>query len=163
MVRLAFVACLIAACSGAPGGPSINNRVNPPEMTKPASRVVTVDILKREPRASRTRVKHILIGWADKAGAYNGNIDKRAAGRTLADAESVVDALMEQIASGGDFDALMRATSEDSGLASNPNGYEVKPDANLVLEFRQLGLRLEVGEVGVVESDFGFHVMKREE
>jgi parvulin-like peptidyl-prolyl isomerase len=32
-----------------------------------------------------------------------------------------------------------------------------------VIEFRQLGLRLKVGEIGVVESDFGFHIIKRVE
>lgn len=159
---IAFV-LLIAACSGAPGGPSMNNRMNPPPMEAERSRVVTADILRREPRTSRSRVKHILIGWRDKADAYGGAMDKRAAGRTQADAEAVVDALLAQLRDGGDFDALMHATSEDSGLKSNPNGYEVSPSANLVLEFRQLGLRLEVGEVGVVESDFGFHVMRREE
>jgi parvulin-like peptidyl-prolyl isomerase len=37
----------------------------------------------------------------------------------------------------------------------------VRPDAQLVIEFRQLALRLRVGEIGVVESDFGFHIIKR--
>jgi len=160
MIRLSFVMLVLVACSGSPGGPTMNNRMNPPAMK---SRVISTEILQREPRASRTRVKHILVGWKDKADAYNGKIDDRAAARTQADAEAVVDELMAQIAAGGDFDALMRATSEDTGLKSNPDGYEVSPDAGLVLEFRQLGLRLEVGETGVVETDFGFHVMKREE
>jgi hypothetical protein len=39
----------------------------------------------------------------------------------------------------------------------------VTPDASLVIEFKQLGLRLQLGEVGVVESDYGFHIMKRVE
>jgi parvulin-like peptidyl-prolyl isomerase len=37
----------------------------------------------------------------------------------------------------------------------------VTPDAQLVIEFRQLALRLHVGEIGVCESDFGFHIIKR--
>jgi parvulin-like peptidyl-prolyl isomerase len=32
-----------------------------------------------------------------------------------------------------------------------------------VIEFKQLGLRLKVGEVGVVQSDYGFHIIKRTE
>jgi parvulin-like peptidyl-prolyl isomerase len=31
----------------------------------------------------------------------------------------------------------------------------------LVIEFRQLSLRLRVGEIGVCQSDFGFHIIKR--
>jgi peptidyl-prolyl cis-trans isomerase D len=163
MIRLAFVlGILISACSGSPGGPTITGKMNTTD-DAPHSRVVSVDILHREPRTSNARVKHILIGWADKADAYGGHIDPRAAARTQADAEAVVDDILAQLQGGADFDAVMKQYSEDTGLASNPNGYQVSPDANLVLEFRALGLRLEVGEVGVVESDFGFHVMKREE
>jgi hypothetical protein len=57
----------------------------------------------------------------------------------------------------------MQANSEDRGSATNPEGYWVTPDAQLVLDFRRLGLRLEVGETGVVETDFGFHLMIRVE
>ena len=47
--------------------------------------------------------------------------------------------------------------------AADARTYDVSPDAGLVIEFRQLGLRLDVGETGVVESSFGFHLMKRVE
>jgi hypothetical protein len=39
----------------------------------------------------------------------------------------------------------------------------VSPEAQLVIEFKQLGLRLRIGEVGVVQSEYGFHIMKRVE
>lgn len=141
-------------------GPSMNNKLDP---DPPASRVITTDILQREPRANRTRVKHILLGWNALAVNYQGGIDPRAAERSKEDAEAQVDALLTQIRGGADFDVLMKAHSEDSGLAANPDGYVVSPDAELVLEFRRLGLRLDVDEVGVVETTFGFHVMKRVE
>ena len=54
-----------------------------------------------------------------------------------------------------------RMHSEDPGSATTGESYDVSPDAQLVIEFRQLGLRLEVGEVGVVESDYGLHIIKR--
>lgn len=163
MIRALFVASLLVACSGSPGGPTMNNKMNQGELGSSRSRVETGDILKREPRTSRSMVKHILIGWNDKAEAYNGRIDARAAARTQADAEAQVDEIRAKLDAGESFDDLMNAHSEDTGLKSNPDGYEVKPDSGLVLEFRTLGLRLEVGEVGVVETDFGFHIMKREE
>lgn len=81
--------------------------------------------------------------------------------RTKKDAEDQVRALLEQIKAGADFDALMKEWSEDPGSASAPHAYTVSPDASLVIEFKQLGLRLKPNEVGVVQSDFGFHIMKR--
>lgn len=56
---------------------------------------------------------------------------------------------------------MMKQYSEDPGSANNARSYKVSTDAQLVIEFKQLGMRLKVGEVGVVESDFGFHIMKR--
>jgi len=140
-------------------GPSMNNRMGSAEVA--SATVESTAILDREPRANRTRVKHILIGWKDKAGAYNGGMDPAAAGRTKRDAEHQVRQLLSQLEAGADFDTLMRAHSEDKGSARDARAYDVTPDAQLVIEFRQLGLRLDVGEVGVVESDFGFHIIKR--
>ncbi len=158
--------CLFAAiCAGTPAcgptgmsGPSMNSRLTPPP---PPSSVISVDILDREPRANRTVVKHILIGWADLEGAYSGGLDPRAAERSKRDAEVAVRGLQKQLAGGADFDVLMKAHSEDRGSAASAEPYTVEPGAQLVIEFRQLGLRLDVGEVGVVESSYGFHVMKR--
>ena len=159
---LVALLCLAAACGPARpmNGPTMNNKLNP---DPPPSSVISTDILNREPVANRTKVKHILIGWNALAGNYGGGIDPRAAERSKEDAEAQVESLLGQLKGGADFDVLMQAHSEDSGLAANPDGYEVSPDAKLVLEFRRLGLRLQVDEVGVVETSFGFHVMKRVE
>jgi peptidyl-prolyl cis-trans isomerase D len=155
----AAITCALPAC-GPTGmsGPSMNGRMTPPP---PPSAVVSTDVLSREPRANRTLVKHILIGWADLEGAYAGGLDPRAAARSKRDAEAAVKGLRKQLEAGADFDVLMKAHSEDRGSAATAEAYTVEPDAQLVIEFRQLGLRLEVGEVGVVESNYGFHVMKR--
>ena len=40
-------------------------------------------------------------------------------------------------------------------------GPQRRTDVTLVIEFRQLSLRLNVGEIGVCQSDFGFHIIKR--
>lgn len=159
---LALALAAAAGCGqhspGGMSGPSMNNKLNAPP---PVSSVVSVDILDREARANHTRVKHILIGWKDLAEAYGGHVDPRAAARTKQDAEAQVRSILAQLDGGADFDVLMKQFSEDRGSASNPDGYDVSPDAQLVLDFRRLGLRLDVGEVGVVESEFGFHIMKR--
>jgi parvulin-like peptidyl-prolyl isomerase len=161
MVRV-LVALALVACSGAPGGPTMNNKIDD-GTTLPPQRdpVESADILAREPVANTAQIKHILIGWNDSGN--DGRQDQRAAKRTKKDAEDQVRALLAQIKSGADFDALMKQYSEDPGSASAARAYTVSPDAQLVLEFKELGLRLKIGEVGVVQSEYGFHIMKRVE
>lgn len=157
MLRLALVLLFVACGPGSKGGPSMNNRMNAPDPVPQGSDVVSGDILAREPVANQAQVKHILISWKDIETAS----DPRAQKRTKQDAEAQVRSLMKQIEAGADFDMLMKQHSEDPGSASTARAYPVAPDAQLVIEFKQLALRLNVGEVGVVESDFGFHIMKR--
>jgi parvulin-like peptidyl-prolyl isomerase len=159
MIRFASVLALfVLACGpGSKGGPAMNNRMNAPEPVAQGSDVVSGDILAREPVANNAEVKHILIGWKDLESAQ----DERAKKRTKQEAEALVKSLLGQIKAGADFDMLMKQYSEDPGSASTGRAYPVAPDASLVIEFKQLGLRLNVNEVGVVQSDFGFHIMKR--
>ena len=126
-----------------------------------ASSVISTDILAREPVANTATVKHILISWSDLADSFGGRLDARAAKRTKGDAEAEVRSLLKQLKDGADFDTLMKASSEDTGSAASGHAFTVTPDAQLVIEFRQLSLRLNVGEYGVVQSDFGFHIIKR--
>ena len=159
MIRLAsLIVLVLVACSGSPGGPNMNNHIGAPDPVAQSSDVVSADILSREPVANTAQVKHILIGWKDTDGS-----DARKEKRTKADAEALVKSLMTQIKAGADFDMLMKQHSEDPGSAANARAYPVSPDAQLVIEFKQLSLRLNVTEVGVVQSDYGFHIIKRVE
>ena len=157
MTRLLLALALVACGPGSRGGPAMNNRMNGPEPVAQGSDVISADILAREPVANQAKLKHILIGWKDLESAQ----DPRAQKRTKQEAEALVRSLMKQIEAGADFDMLMKQHSEDPGSASSGRAYDVAPDAQLVIEFKQLGLRLNVGEVGVVQSDYGFHIMKR--
>jgi peptidyl-prolyl cis-trans isomerase D len=151
---------MVVACGpGSKGGPSMNNRMNAPAPVAQGSEVASGDILAREPVANTAQVKHILISWQGNESAS----DERAQKRTKADAETLVRSLVTQVKAGADFDMLMKQHSEDPGSSSSARAYPVSPDAQLVIEFKQLALRLNVGEVGVVQSDFGFHIMKRVE
>lgn len=150
-----------AGCSGSKGGPTISNKMNSGELAPAVSPVVSSDILAREPLANTATVKHILISWRDLADSFGGRLDPRAEKRSKADAEAEVRSLVKQLQDGADFDALMKAHSEDTGSAMSGRTFTVTPDAQLVIEFRQLSLRLRVGEFGVCQSDFGFHIIKR--
>lgn len=155
----------LAACGtakpGGPGGPTMNNKVggNDIEYRSP---VVSWDILEREPVANTAQVRHILIGWKDLAENYGGRVDPRAAERTRKDAETEIQRLLGELKAGADFVTVMRASSEDGGSAQSDMPMTVSPDAQLVIEFRQLSLRLNPGEIGVCQSDYGFHIIRRE-
>jgi hypothetical protein len=164
MLALTAAAALCAAtfgCSGSPGGPTINGKLNSPELAPVVSPVISSDILAREPLANTATVKHILISWHDLADAFGGRLDPRAEKRSKADAEAEVRSVLKQLQEGADFEAMMKAHSEDTGSALSGRAFTVTPDAQLVIEFRQLSLRLRVGEFGVCQSDFGFHIIKR--
>ena len=155
-----------SGCSGSPGGPAITSKPNPEPAPGSAvapgvSPVVSSDILAREPVANTATVKHILISWRDLADSFGGRLYQRAAKRSKADAEDEVRSLVKQLQDGADFDALMKAHSEDVSSAMSGRAFTVTPDAQLVIEFRQLSLRLKPGEFGVCQSDFGFHIIKR--
>ena len=61
------------------------------------------------------------------------------------------------------FEAVMAELSEDPGSAKNGQSYEVTPEAGLVKPFLIMSLRLNVGELGVVRTEFGMHIIKRVE
>lgn len=164
MNRTALALVSLVALGGCPGnkaGPTPMNKITSGDLAPPVSPVVSSDILAREPLANTATVKHILISWKDLADAFGGRIDPRAEKRTKAEAEAQVRSLLQQLGAGTDFDTLMKANSEDTGSAASGTAFTVTPDAKLVIEFRQLSLRLGVGEVGVCQSDFGFHIIKR--
>lgn len=121
------------------------------------SPVVSWDILDREPVANEAEVKHILIGWK----GLEGGGDPRAEARTQAQADQEVAALVEQLKGGANFEEMMKEHSEDTGSGAAGTSFAVSPSAGLVIEFKQLGLRLNVDEIGVCQSRFGYHIIKR--
>ena len=173
MNRLASVVVTLAlaapACGNSPRSPAAATAPPPAPAAASGSgsaapaeaSVLSADILAREPVANTATVKHILISWKDLADAFQGHLDPRAANRSKADAEALVRSLLKQLEAGADFDALMKANSEDISSARSNSTFTVTPDAGLVIEFRQLSLRLHPGEIGVCQSDFGFHIIKR--
>jgi hypothetical protein len=138
-------------------GPSMNNRINKPQ----PSPVQSGDILDRPRKTKRAWVKHILIGWRDLEPIYAGEMDPRARGRSATEALRLAKQISARAKAGEKFEMLMKLHSEDKGSAASGMAYEVYPEAKLVAAFRRLGLRLEVDEVGVVRSPYGWHVMKR--
>lgn len=150
---LLLCSTLLLACGGGSPPPA----APPPLVVAERSPAVTWDILEREPVANSAEVRHILIGWKELESARD---EPRAAARTKAQAEAEVQELLAKARGGTSFEELMAAHSEDKGSAGGTS-FQVSPSAHLVIEFKQLSLRLNPGEIGVCQSDFGFHIIKR--
>ncbi|MBK9035820.1 MAG: peptidylprolyl isomerase [Myxococcales bacterium] len=129
-------------------------RVPPP----PPDPLESADILARAPVTEKCKVKHILLGWSE---ANAG--DERGKKRTRAELDALVAKTVAALAKGDKIEPLMKSLSEDPGSAATGNSYDVDPNAGLVAPFKNLSLRLNVGEVGVVKTQFGFHIIQRTE
>jgi parvulin-like peptidyl-prolyl isomerase len=137
-----------------PFGWHIMKRVPPP----PADPLTSTAILRRAPTSEHAKVKHILLGWTEVHAD-----DERGKARDRKALEKLVKATVARLAKGDKIEPLMAELSEDPGSAASGTSYDVTPDTGLVAPFKQLALRLAVGEVGVVKTEFGIHIIQRVE
>ncbi len=98
-----------------------------------------------------------------------------AFGKAVVDGVSFLDAWKNGKAAKGDtvlFDALLNETNangkyvytEDPGRETYPNGIYLKADSDYDFpEVRDTVFEMEVGEIRVIRSDYGFHVVMRYE
>ncbi len=139
-----------------PFGWHVIKRMAPP----PPDALESADILARQPVTKMAKVKHILLS-DNTSGRPDG--DPRGKARTRAQLEALIKKTMAALNAKGKIEPLMAELSEDPGSAKSGTSYDVTPDAQLVEPFKALGLRLNVGETGVVKTDFGFHIIQRTE
>ena len=126
---------------------------------EPPRDIDSKDILARTEMSPVVYVKHVLLGWKDLS--RPGKPDERAAKRTNAEAAALAQEIAGKLKTNPDsIDALVKESSEDPGsLSGEP--YTVKQDTPFVPEFKNLALRLKEKEVGIVKTNFGYHVIER--
>ena len=96
-------------------------------------------------------VRHILVG-------YKGALARRATARTEAAARELAIELAHRLRrQETTFDALAGRHSDDPG----DGVYTVSADALLVPPFRTLAMGLSPGNIDVVRTRFGYHVVER--
>ncbi len=123
----------------------------------PLDPLESADILARPKKTDFAEVQHILIGWKESPAAR----DPRAKARDKAAAETLAKDVLAKVKAGGDMAKLMKEYSEDPGSKDTGRAYTVTEDEQLVEPFINIGLRLDVGEAGIVKTEFGFHIIKR--
>ena len=99
------------------------------------------------------RASHILL-------MYQGSA-RSTASRSKDEALSLINVLKSQLDDGGDFAELARANSDcPSGRSGGDLGQFGR--GQMVPAFEQTAFALEVGATsGVVETDFGYHIIQR--
>jgi hypothetical protein len=111
-------------------------------------------------------VQHILVG-------FKRSVKGKTLARTKAEAEALAADLLKRARAGEDFDALVKANTDDTypGVflltnAGVPARSGSRPRSAMVFGFGDVSFRLAVGEVGVAaysarSSPYGWHVIKR--
>ena len=97
---------------------------------------------------------HILI-------AYKGAMKADATvSLTKEEAKEKAEALLKQAQAGADFAALATENTNDSGSKATGGKYPNIQKGQMVPTFDQYIFNNPIGKLGIVESDFGFHVLK---
>jgi hypothetical protein len=154
---LALALPLVFACAHEPATTPAKNEPVPCPYADANDGTQSYDILCREPVANHVSVKHILIGWKELSTPDH----PRPTERSYEEAQQLARDLLQKLRGGEAIEPLMSQYSEDPGSASGGTAYDVTPGAGLILQFKSLSLRLNVGEAGIVKSAFGLHVIQR--
>lgn len=103
----------------------------------------------------KVTAKHILIATTDSKTNEPYSDEKKNEAKKLA------EETLKKIKNGADFDTLMNELSEDPGTAQNPEGYTFGK-GEMVEPFENAAFALKENEVSeVVESSYGYHIIKR--
>lgn len=109
-------------------------------------------MMGRKANAS-AKASHILIAYA--------GAPQSAATRTKEEAQALANTLLAQAKANPEgFPMLAMANSDDPGSKSNGGEYDNITPGQMVPTFNDFVFNNGVGSIGVVETDFGFHVIK---
>ena len=103
--------------------------------------------------ADQINASHILLMYAGS--------ERSSATRTKEEAQSQIAEIAQQLEGGGDFAALARSHS-DCGSAQAGGDLGGFGRGQMVKAFEEAAFGLNVGDTsGVVETPFGFHIIRR--
>lgn len=109
----------------------------------------------------QVHARHILIAPAGSPAAPPAKEGQKQL--TDAEAKAKAEEIRAKIAAGGDFAALAKAESADSGSAANGGDLGSFGHGQMVPEFEQAAFAAKAGEVTpVVKTQFGYHIIKVE-
>jgi len=83
--------------------------------------------------------------------------------RTPEESMQLAESILARVQAGEDMTMLAEQYSEDPGVVENGGEYTFNRNASYVQEFLDWGFSAEIGESGIVETDYGYHVMLKED
>jgi|LSQX01.3.fsa_nt_gb foldase protein PrsA len=96
-------------------------------------------------------VRHILI-----------SVDKNMNSGQKAEKEKLADELLRRIEQGENMTELVGEYSEDPAAKENNGEYTFKYSESYAQEFKDWAFNAKVGDTGIVETQFGYHIMRLE-
>ncbi len=100
-------------------------------------------------RIDSVTVKHILVKVEEGATDEEKQKAREKAGQILA-----------RVDAGEDFNALVKEFSDDEGSKDSGGEYTFSRGDPYVQEFKDWAFENQVGNTGIVETSFGYHIMK---
>ena len=98
-------------------------------------------------------VRHILF-------LYEGDDPENP--RTKEESNALADEMLKRVNSGEDMTKLANEFSEDGAVVQNSGEYTFGRNDSFVQEFLDWGFSAKVGDTGIVETSYGYHIMKKE-
>lgn len=110
--------------------------------------IVFAKMVDRKNMPDSVKVRHILIASGAQGGLPDSIAKKRA------------DSLELAVKGGADFKALVTEFSDDPGSKQTGGEYDLTPSSQFVPEFKDFAFEGGKGQVKVVKTQFGYHVMQ---
>jgi len=98
-------------------------------------------------------VKHILVSTNDKETNEPLPEDK------VAEKKKLAEEILQKVKAGEDFDALVKQYSDDPGSVDKGGQYVISR-GQTAPEFDEWSFNAKEGDIDIVKTDFGFHIMK---
>lgn len=114
--------------------------------------IVFAKMMDRKTLPDSVKVRHILIATANPQSGGAGLPDSIAKIR--------IDSIKNAVKGGADFKTLAAQLSDDPGSKENGGEYDVTPSSSFVPEFKDFALNHKTGEMEVVKTQFGYHLIE---
>ncbi len=155
-LRFLPLALLLAACDGTVSGIHRTRGTVPAVYPDAPSDAEPRDDHAGEP--TMIRAQHLVVMHRDSKGAPPTMTRSRDEARARA------EEALERIKKGEDINAIIGEYSDEPGAAQRNGDLNRFSRKMMVKKFSDVAFKLKPGEVsGVVESEFGFHVIRRTE
>jgi peptidyl-prolyl cis-trans isomerase D len=102
------------------------------------------------------KVRHILISTTQR----DPQTGQMTPVRDSADARKLTDSVRSLLAAGQSFDSLVVKFSEDPGSKETGGVYDNVTSGQMTSEFNDYIFTNPVGKVGVVKTEFGYHILE---